>query len=173
MSPGAMMNPKLKPEETGSLLNRRLRLKRALSAAIASLLSLSTLQAGEAITYTVQEDIEDVLFLLESEIIGRGLKIDNVSHVGAMLDRTALDVGAKEKIFYRAEVYSFCSATVSRQVMEINPANLSYCPYTIFAYTTPDSMDTTTVGFDDFPENEMQLVEDLLNGIVKDALGID
>ncbi|MBZ0128284.1 MAG: DUF302 domain-containing protein [Rhodobacteraceae bacterium] len=129
--------------------------------------------ADKAITYIVQEDIEDVLFSLESEIIGRGLKIDNVSHVGAMLDRTAMDVGASEKIFFRAQVFSFCSATISREVMQVNPANLAYCPYTIFAYTTPDAMDTTIVGHDDYPDNEMQAVEDLLSGIVRDALALD
>ena len=129
--------------------------------------------ADKAITYIVQEDIEDVLFSLESEIIGRGLKIDNISHVGTMLDRTAMDVGATEKIFFRAQVFSFCSATVSREVMQVNPANLAYCPYTIFAYTTPDAMDTTVVGHDDYPENEMQAVEDLLSGIVRDALELD
>ena len=129
--------------------------------------------ADKAITYIVQEDIEDVLFSLESEIIGRGLKIDNISHVGTMLDRTAMDVGATEKIFFRAQVFSFCSATVSREVMQVNPANLAYCPYSIFAYTTPDAMDTTVVGHDDYPENEMQAGEDLLSGIVRDALELD
>lgn len=129
--------------------------------------------AGGVISYTVDQPIEDVLFSLENEIIDRGLVIDNVSHVGAMLDRTAADVGAKEKVFFRAEVYSFCSATLSRKVMEINPMNLAYCPYTIFAFTTPDRMDQTTVGFNDYPENEMQQVEDFLNDIVRTALELE
>jgi len=148
-------------------------MKRFLTALVMGLCLTGTAYADQAITYTVEEDIEDVLFSIEDAIIGRGLKIDNVSHVGTMLDRTALDVGATEKIFFRAEVFSFCSATTSRQVMEINPANLAFCPYTIFVYTTPDAMDKTTVGFDNYPDNEMQVVEDLLDGIVKDALGLD
>ncbi len=148
-------------------------MKKLFAAMFASILLTSGVFASDAITYTVEEDIEDVLFAVESEIIGRGLKIDNVSHVGAMLDRTALDVGASEKIFYRAEVYTFCSATISRKVMEVNPANISFCPYGIFVYTTPDAMDKTTVGHDSFPQGEMQIVQDLLNGIVKDALDID
>jgi len=131
------------------------------------------LVAGEAITFTVDDPIEDVLFAVENEIIGRGLKIDNVSHVSTMLDRTGLDLGATEKIFFRAEGFSFCSATVSREVMEINPANLEYCPYTIHLYALPDTPDKTTVGFRNYPPNEMQIVEDLLTGIVKDALEID
>ncbi len=148
-------------------------MKRSLLYICACLMFATSASAGDAITYTVEEDIEDILFAVESEIIGRGLKIDSVSHVGAMLDRTALDVGATEKIYYRAQVFNFCSATTSRKVMEINPANISYCPYGIFVYTTPDAMNKTTVGHVSFPEGEMKLVEELLNGIVKDALEID
>ncbi len=155
------------------IIQRRDNMKRLLTALIAGLCLSGAASAEKAMLYSVEEDIEDVLFALESEIVGRGLKIDSVSHVGAMLDRTAMDVGATEKIFFRAEVFSFCSATVSRQVMEVNPANLAYCPYTIFAYTTPDAMGTTVVGHDDYPNNEMQIVEDLLSGIVKDALGLE
>lgn len=144
-----------------------------LAALIAGIFLSGTPVQGETITYTVEEDIEDVLFAVESEIIGRGLKIDTVNHVGAMLDRTALDVGASEKIFFRAEVFNFCSAVISRKVMEVDPANLSFCPYGIFIYTTPDALNMTTVGHDVYPDGEMQLVQELLNGIVKDALGVD
>jgi uncharacterized protein (DUF302 family) len=135
-------------------------------------LSAPTL-AGEARSYRVEEPIEDVLFAIEQEIIGRGLKIDAVSHVGDMLARTGADLGAKERIFFRAEVFSFCSATLSREVMQINPANVAFCPYTIFAYTTPDEMDVTHVGHDSFPEGEMQKVEAFLDDIIKTALYLD
>ncbi len=125
------------------------------------------------ISYTVDQPIEDVLFSLENEIIDRGLVIDNVSKVGAMLDRTAADVGASTKIFSDAKVYSFCSATLSRKVMEIDPMNVAYCPYTIFAFATPDAEERTTVGFRNYPENEMQEVEDFLNDIVRTALELE
>lgn len=140
---------------------------------VTSLMLAGVAHAQDMVSFTVEEGIEDVLFSVENEIIGRGLKIDSVSHVGAMLDRTGLDLGATEKIFYMAEVFSFCSATTSREVMEVNPANIAYCPYTIFVYTTPDAMDKTTVGHSAYPEGEMQIVQELLTGIVKDALMID
>lgn len=148
-------------------------MKKTLAALLATCLLAPAAYADGGISFTVEEPIEDVLFAVENEIIGRGLKIDSVSHVGAMLDRTGLDLGATEKIFYMAEVFSFCSATVSREVMEVNPANIVYCPYTIYVYTTPDAMDQTTVGHNSYPEGEMQIVEEMLSGIIKDALMID
>lgn len=144
------------------------------AVAAAALCVATGVSAGDApASFRVEEPIEDVLFAIENEIIGRGLKIDNVSHVGDMLARTGADLGAKDRVFFRAEVYQFCSATLSREVMEINPANIAYCPYTIYAYTTPDEMDVTHVGHDTFPEGEMQKVEAFLDDIIKTALDIE
>ena len=48
----------------------------------------------------------------------------------------AADVGG-ETIFTKADVFLFCSATMSRKVMEADPMNLQYCPYSIFVVETP------------------------------------
>jgi len=129
--------------------------------------------AGEPVTYSVREDIEDVLFSVENEIIGRGLKIDNVNHVSTMLDRTAADVGATGKIYRKAEIFNFCSATLSREMMAADPKNINFCPYRIFVYATAAKPDITVVGHDSFPDGPMKKVEHLLDGIVRDALGLD
>lgn len=140
---------------------------------LASLTLATCLQAGETINYSVKEDIDDILFAVENEIIGRGLKIDHVSHVGDMLVRTQMDVGATKTIYRKAEVITFCSATLSREMMEINPANLTFCPYKIFVYSTIDQPDITHIGLDTFPDGEMKKVEAFLDQIVKDAIGQD
>jgi len=149
---------------------------------IPSLLAAAMLMTGAAtaqtitetaITYTVEEDIEDVIFLVENEIIGRGLKVENINHVATMLQRTGVDLGATKQIYLEAQVLNFCSAILSRKVMEIDPANISFCPYGIFIYNTPDTPNMVTVGLDVYPEGEMKEVEALLNGIVRDALGLD
>ena len=41
----------------------------------------------------------------------------------------------------------FCSAVLSRKVMEADPANIAYCPYTLFVYDTPEPDGMVTVGF--------------------------
>jgi uncharacterized protein (DUF302 family) len=146
---------------------------RKLAGLILGISLSSAALAGEVATYTVEEDIDDVLFSVENEIIGRGYKIDSVSKVGAMLERTRLDVGGTKKIFREAQIFSFCSAKLSREMMEIDPANLRYCPYKVFMYATIDNPDITIVGYDTYPEGEMKKIEALLEAIVKDALGLD
>ncbi len=69
-------------------------------------------------------------------IVGRGLVIDYVSHVGEMLARTGADVGSDVELFAAADVFLFCSAVTSRNVMEADPMNIAYCPYGIFVADT-------------------------------------
>jgi len=97
--------------------------------------------------YTVAAEFEDVRFSLENAIVNRGLVIDYTSHIGDMLARTSADVGGTKTIFSNAQAMLFCSADLSRKAMEADPANISYCPYTVFVYETPDTAGQITVGF--------------------------
>ena len=124
-----------------------------------------------AITYTVDQDYDDVIFGLESAITDEGLLVDAVNHVGAMLERTKEDVGATKTVFLKAEVYNFCSASVSRKVMEADPMNLQFCPYGIFVMQTPENPDQTTIGYRIMPEGPMKEVQALLEKIVQEAIG--
>lgn len=143
--------------------------KTLMAAGAAMLMALPAL-AEEPITYAADDSFDNVTFAIESAIVGRGLVIDYTSHVGEMLERTKADVGGTMTIFAQADVFLFCSATTSREVMEANPMNIQYCPYGIFVAEAPDG--SVTVGHRDYPEGEMQAVEDLLAGIVGEALGL-
>ncbi len=125
-------------------------------------------QAGEeAVTYPFDGEFEDATFAVESAIVGRGLVIDYVSHTGEMLARTAADVGSDVELFAEADIFLFCSAQLSREVMEADPMNIAYCPYGIFvAERAGDIM----IGYRKYPEGEMQKVEALLADIVQEAL---
>jgi uncharacterized protein (DUF302 family) len=141
-----------------------------------SLLAAATLLAapafaGEVITFETNQSFDDVIFGLESAILDQGLVIDHVSHTGDMLERTKGDVGSDITLFTAADIYSFCSAAVSRQVMEADPMNIVYCPYDIFVMVQPDRPDVTVVGFRDYPEGSMDAVEHMLTEIVEAALG--
>lgn len=129
--------------------------------------------AQEAHSWTIEDDFENVTIGLEDAIINAGLVVDHVSHTGDMLERTREATGSQVVLYTHAEIYSFCSVTVSRAVMEANPANVQFCPYTIFAYELPASPGVVTVGFRDYPAGEMDLVEELLGGIVAEALGLE
>lgn len=150
-------------------------MQRILSAALigAGAMLVTPAMAQDAHSWSVEDDFEAVTFALETAIVGAGLVVDHTSHTGEMLERTRDATGSSVVIFTQADIYSFCSATVSRAVMEINPANVQFCPYTIFAYETPDAPGLVTVGFRDYPAGEMDQVEALLAGIVAEALMLE
>jgi uncharacterized protein (DUF302 family) len=124
--------------------------------------------AAEAVTYGFDGTFEDATFAVESAIVGKGLVVDYVSHVGEMLNRTGADVGSDTKLFDNAQIFIFCSAVVSRQVMEADPANIVYCPYGIYVAERDGAV---TIGHRDYPEGPMDAVETLLKEIVAEAGG--
>jgi uncharacterized protein (DUF302 family) len=126
--------------------------------------------AQQVVTYTTDQSFDDVVFGLENAILDAGLVVDSTSKVGEMLERTREDIGSDVVIFSNAEVYSFCSAKVSRAVMEADPMNIMFCPYDIFVAVVPSNPGETIVGFRQYPEGAMQQVQSLLDGIVKAAL---
>ncbi|WP_240482161.1 DUF302 domain-containing protein [Ruegeria marisrubri] len=123
------------------------------------------------VSYTSSDSFDDVAFAVETAIVGEGLVVDHVSYVGDMLKRTREDVGSDKVLFTKANVYTFCSAAVSRRVMEADPMNIVHCPYGIFVAQLADKPDEVVVGYRQYPEGPMQEVQSLLDGIVKDALG--
>ena len=147
-------------------------LKTTLAAATLALAALPAAATDGVITYKTDQAFDDVTFGLENAIIEAGLVIDHVSHTGDMLERTKGDVGSDVTIFQHADIYSFCSAAVSRKVMEADPMNVVFCPYDVFVMQLPDS-DEVVVGFRQYPEGPMQDVQKMLDDIVKSALGVE
>ncbi len=141
--------------------------------AAALAITASAACADDMITYDTSQSFDDVVFGLENAIIGAGLVIDAVSHTGEMLERTRGDVGSDVTIFTQADIFSFCSAQLSREVMEADPMNVVFCPYDIFVIVQPSTPDTTTIGFRTFPDGEMKKIEALLDGIAREAIGLD
>ncbi|MDX8350853.1 DUF302 domain-containing protein [Cognatiyoonia sp. IB215182] len=142
-------------------------MKRFLFAAYLGALATAA-TAEDATTYIFDGSFDDAVFSVENAIIGQGLVIDYVSHVGDMLNRTGADVGSDVMLFEAADIFVFCSANVSRAVMETDPMNIAHCPYGIFVAERGDEV---MIGYRDYPEGEMQQVQALLDGIVRDALG--
>lgn len=139
---------------------------------LAGLLSLTFAGFGNAgDTSTVYEfdgSFEDATFSVESAIVSKGLVIDYVSHTGEMLNRTGADIGSDVKLFEAADIFVFCSAVVSRKVMEIDPMNIAHCPYGIFVAEREGKV---MVGYRNYPAGAMQEVQGLLDSIAQDALG--
>lgn len=127
--------------------------------------------------YTVEGSFEDVRQYIELAITERGMVINNVSHIGNMLQRTGKDLGASRKIYAQAEALEFCSATVSRRMMEADPRNIVFCPYIIAIYTLPDQPGKVHVAYrrplpigSAESRAALQAVEKLLDDIIRDAI---
>ena len=124
--------------------------------------------ADTAITVPYDGSFDDAAFAVESAIVDHGLVIDYVSHVGEMLTRTGADVGSDVELFREADIFIFCSAVVSREVMEADLMNIAHCPYGIFVADTGGSV---VIGYRSYPDGAMQKVQTLLSDIVADAVG--
>ncbi|MFQ3252530.1 MAG: hypothetical protein ACI9U6_000816 [Loktanella salsilacus] len=136
--------------------------------ALAFVLVASPALAQQATVYDYDGSFDDATFGVESAIVGRGLVIDWTSHVGEMLERTRADVGSDVVIYDNADIFMFCSATLSRKVMEADPANIAYCPYGVFV---TDKDGKVQVGYRNQPEGVMQEVQALLDDIAREAAG--
>ncbi|MFP7675374.1 DUF302 domain-containing protein [Marivita sp. S0852] len=146
---------------------------KCLLSTLALTFAASTAVSADMITYDTDQSFEDVTFGLESAIVDAGLVIDSISYTGNMLERTKGDVGSDVTLYLNADIYSFCSAKVSREVMEDDPMNIAYCPYDIFVMVRPESPDVTTIGFRTFPDGAMKKVESLLDELSRAAIGLD
>lgn len=141
-------------------------MKHFILAAAIALSATPSIANDQAVTYPFEGTFEDAAFAVESAIIGRGLVIDYVSHTGEMLSRTAADVGSSVELFKEADIFLFCSATVSRKVMEVDPMNLAHCPYGIFVAERDDKV---FIGHRRYPKGAMKEVEALLSNIANEA----
>lgn len=137
---------------------------------VLALITGSAALADPIVTYPFDGSFEDATFSVESAIVDRGLVIDYTSHVGEMLARTGADVGSDTKLFEAANVYLFCSAVLSRKVMEADPMNVGYCPYGVFV---ADDGDGVAIGYRTFPDGPMQEVQALLDSIAREAAEVE
>ena len=144
---------------------------RTLLAAAMALAPLAAV-AQDTITYRSDQNYDDVVFNLENAILDRGLVVDTVHEVGDMLARTREDVGSDVVIFENAAVFSFCSAQLSRKVMEADPMNIAYCPYNVFV-ARPEGAQETIVGYRTLPDGPMAEVQALLDSLAKEAAGLE
>ncbi len=133
--------------------------------------------------YESDSNFEDTIFALESAVIGNGLTIDYHSHIGEMLSRTGADVGSDVQVFEDAQIFVFCSAVLSRKMMEADASNVGFCPWSVYAYATPAAEGgeprlaftgfRRMVGPDTPADSPMHEIDALLDSIVREAAGLE
>lgn len=126
----------------------------------------------------IESSYEDARYDLEDAIISQGLTVDHISNVSNMLQRTAGAVDGARQIYVTGQQFQFCSASLSRNTMQADPANIVFCPYMIFMYQRVDEPDKIHVGFrrlneigSDESSKALKAVNDLLMAIITEAAG--
>lgn len=119
---------------------------------------------------------QEVRDQVQSAIEGKGLKINTTHKISDMLDRTGKDIGASKRVYENAEQFDFCSAEISRKMMEADPHAIAMCPYLIsvyklpkdrhvyIAYRKPAATKNPTL------KKTLADVEKMMNEIIKDAM---
>lgn len=152
----------------------------SLLSAIMLLVGLPQLALADGSHMTVvtkKGSFAEVREAVEMAITGRGFVINNVSHIGDMLERTGKDLGGAKQVFLKAEAVEFCSATVSRQMMEVDPDNIVFCPYIIAIYVVPAKPGEIRVAYRNTQavgsaasQKALRAVNELLSSIIKEAV---
>ncbi len=130
---------------------------------------------GDLAFSTTQGAFDDVKLAVEDAIINRGLVIDYHGQFGKMLERTAEATGGVP-VFAHAEWYQFCSSLLSQAMVEADPRNVGYCPYTVVVYELAGTPGDVHVGYrrpgaagSEASMQALGAVDALLAEIVKEA----
>lgn len=152
---------------------------RALGLGLALVLQFARaepVRAQELRTYTKAAAYDDVRFDLNEAIVGKGLNIEQIGNIAQMLERTGADVGSTKPVYKHAEFFSFCSARLSRRMMEADPANIALCPYVVFIYEAVGKPGEIVVGYRrpaggnaEASREALAAVDALLDGIAREA----
>ena len=134
--------------------------------------------ASEAYTvlFKTQGTFHDVRDSVQFAIEGKGLAINHTNKIAEMLARTGTAVGASKQVYVDGEQFEFCSATLSREMMEADPHAMVMCPYIVSVYTIPDDKNVYIAYRKPGPTTNPKLqkalsdVESLLTSIIEDAM---
>jgi uncharacterized protein (DUF302 family) len=152
-------------------------MKKVLAFCVLFCLSLPALSADSySVLFKTQGDFQYVRDSVQSAIEGKGLKINHTNLIAGMLERTGKDLGYINQILANGEQFEFCSATISRAMMEADPHAITMCPYIVSVYTVPGDANVYVAYRKPGPTNNPALqkafdnVEKLLTEIIQDAL---
>jgi uncharacterized protein (DUF302 family) len=143
--------------------------------AAVSILALASAyaNAGGYAVYESAAPFDDTMDALKLAIEERGMYINNVMHMGEMLERTGKDLGTDRKIYERAESIEFCSAVLSREMTGEDPARIVNCPFIVSVYTLPGQSGKTYLAHREIPGSEVESspVMAKVSAMLKDVAG--
>lgn len=116
-------------------------------AACAALTGTAQAASADVVVRPTKGEFAEVKERVLLAIENRGLVLNYTARIGAMLERTGKDMGAARRIYGEAEMLEFCSARLSRDMMEADPRNIVFCPYSIAIYTLPKEKSTVYIAY--------------------------
>ncbi|MBI3045565.1 MAG: DUF302 domain-containing protein [Betaproteobacteria bacterium] len=133
--------------------------------------------SADAVVRSTKGEFKDVKERVLHAIENRGFVLNYTARIGAMLERTGKDIGARRQVYAEAELLEFCSARASRDTMEADPRNIVFCPYAIAIYTLPKDKARVYLAYrrpaafgSEQSVKSLRAVEKLLADIVGEAL---
>lgn len=130
---------------------------------------------GAVVIYRTADDFDMIKESVEMAITNRGMLVSSTLHVSDMLNRTGKDLGFDKAVYAKAESVEFCSALMSHRMTQIDPANLTICPFTVSVYVKSDEPEQVYVAFRKQTligeaETVTDSIHEMLHGIVKEAI---
>ena len=152
-------------------------MKKLIVALLAILIAAPGLRAAEFNSVKTEGEYVDVAAYVENAIINKGLTIDFSGEIHQMLERTGADVGSTKPVYAGAKFFQFCSAKLSRQMMEADPATMGLCPFSVFVYETMAEPGVVHVGYrrpgagsNEAASNALKEIDQLLESIIREAI---
>jgi len=127
-------------------------------------------------TYRSNESFETVKENVQQAITNKGLIISGTLHISEMLNRTAKDLNISKNAYQKAEAFEFCSAVLSHKMIQVNPLNLTACPFTIAFFVKPEETNVVYLAFRKpqlvgESKEVSQEINNFLHSIVKESTG--
>ncbi|HQT35124.1 MAG TPA: DUF302 domain-containing protein [Thiobacillus sp.] len=152
-------------------------MKKIITACVLFGLSMPALATDAySVLFKTQGDFSFVRDSVQSAIEGKGLVINHTNLIAGMLERTGKDLGATKQVYTNGEQFEFCSATISRAMMEADPHAITMCPYIVSVYTIPGDANVYVAYRKPGPTHNPALkkaldqVETLLSEIIEEVL---
>ena len=104
-------------------------------------------QPGEVVVQSVRGNFNQVWEELVDTLNGRGLVVSSTSYIKRMLERTDEAFEDPKKLFVDARVLAFCSATLAREMFDLDRHNMVFCPFKIAVYVIPTEADRVFLSY--------------------------
>lgn len=126
--------------------------------------------------FNTDSTFEDAKADLLDSITNSGLVISYISHAKDMLANTAAVSGVTKPVYSDAEIYLFCKADLSHELVASNPHNIVLCPYSIAIYALTDEPERVYLSYRTVEVGDEKIkaltkpIEDLLINIIEEVI---